>query len=204
MQNQQHWQKVYTEKKPNQVSWYQKHAQLSIRLIAQLTASKNAPIIDIGGGASNLVDDLLNKGYQNLSVLDVSQAAINHTQTRLGDQQYNVNWLVGDINEINLPQSSVELWHDRAVFHFLIDQPSRQNYLKLANQTIKSSGHLVIATFAEDGPDRCSGLAVKRHSKQQLADFFAPYFDLLGAEKETHLTPSGSSQNFIYCWFQKR
>ena len=204
MKTQQHWQQVYSDKDSQKVSWYQERAGLSLALISQLLTEKSAVILDVGGGASKLVDDLLKNNYDNLSVLDISAAALEVAKTRLGEKSLDVSWLVQDINQLELQDRSVDLWHDRAVFHFLTDEDARENYLNNVSKVIKSGGYLIIATFAEDGPERCSGLPVRRHSAADLEEFFGDNFDRLGAKKEIHLTPAGNEQNFIYCWFQKK
>ena len=162
-----------------------------------------ASIIDVGGGASSLVDDLLAHGYTNLSVLDLSQEALSAVQKRLGAAADKVRWIDGDITRVALPLHAYDLWHDRAVFHFLTDPRQRQAYVESVLRAVKPGGHVIVATFAEDGPSQCSGLPVMRYRADELhAEFGAP-FSLLRHEREQHSTPFGTTQNFIYCYCRK-
>ena len=157
----------------------------------------------MGGGASTLVDDLLNLGYDNLSVLDLSAAALKVAQDRLGAKAATVNWLVGDITTVSLPANAYDIWHDRAVFHFLTEEADRRAYVAQVMRIVRPNGHIIIATFAEDGPEKCSGLPVMRYSPEALHQEFGRGFQLVSKDKETHHTPFGTDQQFIYCYCRK-
>jgi ubiquinone/menaquinone biosynthesis C-methylase UbiE len=203
MHNKDHWEQVYAKTPADAVSWFQLHADQSVGLIQDTGLPPSAAIIDIGGGASMLADDLLAQGYQNLSVLDLSGAALASAQRRLGAAAQRVRWLEGDITEIALPEQAYDLWHDRAVFHFLTTARQRQAYVDAVLRAVKPGGHVIVATFAEDGPTQCSGLPVLRYSPDGLhAEFGAP-FSLLRHVEEEHRTPRGGVQKFIYCYCRK-
>lgn len=198
MQSKAHWGQVYTTKPENGVSWFQEHARQSVELIAHTNVSKKARIIDVGGGASTLVDDLLANGYQHVTVLDLSEAALAASRARLGERAAGVRWLVGDITKIELARHAYDVWHDRAVFHFLTIREEREAYVNAVLRAVKPGGHVIVATFAEDGPQKCSGLPVMRYSADGLhAEFGAP-FTLLQQKREERYTPSGTLQKFIY------
>lgn len=203
MQSKDHWEQVYSTKSISGVSWFQEHAQQSVQLIRQAGLARDAGIIDVGGGASTLVDDLLNEGYTNVTVLDLSEAALTASKSRLGHRAGDVSWLVGDITRVELPCHAYAVWHDRAVFHFLTAPAEREAYVQAVLRAVKPGGHVIVATFAEDGPDKCSGLPVMRYSADGLhAEFGAP-FTLLQQEREEHHTPFGTVQKFIYCLCRK-
>ncbi|HIP81241.1 MAG TPA: class I SAM-dependent methyltransferase [Leucothrix mucor] len=195
-----HWEDIYTTKDSKQVSWFQEHAETSLKLIQQHVGDKKASIIDIGAGASTLVDDLLEQGYNNLNVLDISKHALAIAQKRLGDKQQQINWLSTNILEASLPQHQYDLWHDRAVFHFLTDEEDRQKYVQQVLKALKPNGKVIISTFGPDGPLKCSGLPIVRYSSDSLHNEFGSAFTLLKHGKEDHLTPDGSVQKFIYCY----
>lgn len=195
-----HWENVYTAKTPDSVSWFQPHAAKSLNLIRSLCIDKSANIIDVGGGASTLVDDLLNEGYAHLSVLDLSAAALSIARSRLGEAASQVKWLQADVTQLEIETHSVDVWHDRAVFHFLTTQMDRDRYVASVLKAVKPGGYVIVATFAEDGPEQCSGLPVRRYAANQLHSQFGAPFELLGHEKETHKTPFGTEQSFIYCY----
>jgi 2-polyprenyl-3-methyl-5-hydroxy-6-metoxy-1,4-benzoquinol methylase len=203
MDSKEHWEKVYTTKPAESVSWFQQHASTSLELIAHTGVTPRGHIIDVGGGASTLIDDLIAKGFCNVSVLDLSEVALETAQSRLGRKAAKVNWIVGDITAIRLPQSCYDIWHDRAVFHFLINAEDRAAYKAILEHSLKPDGHLIMATFAEDGPTQCSGLAVKRYSVAELEAEIGSHFTLVRAKKEQHVTPSGAIQNFNYCHFRR-
>ncbi|BAJ00669.1 class I SAM-dependent methyltransferase [Shewanella violacea] len=203
MQSKAHWEKVYSSKDEAEVSWFQEHAKLSLKLIQNSAVNKNASIIDVGGGASTLVDDLLGNGYRNLTVLDLSAAALAKAQNRLGEQASNVTWLEANVIEAQYPHHGYDVWHDRAVFHFLNTLEERQAYVKAVLHAVKPGGLVIVATFAENGPTMCSGLPVKRYSADELHEEFGEPFSLLGHEKESHQTPNGSEQHFVYCFCRK-
>lgn len=198
-----HWEHVYATKLPDSVSWFQQHADRSLRLIRQTGIPSSAAVIDVGGGASTLVDDLLDDGYSSITVLDLSAAALAAAKQRLGPRADRVTWIEADITAASLPVHAFDVWHDRAVFHFLTEPAQRAAYLRTLLGALKPGGHVVIATFAEDGPTRCSGLPVVRYSADQLHAELGPEFELLAQEREQHRTPSGSMQNFVYCCLRK-
>ena len=199
-----HWEGVYTRKGERSVSWFQEQAATSLRLIQATGLGPEATILDVGGGASVLVDDLLAAGYSDLSVLDLSGAALAAAQVRLGARGQGVRWMEADITRVHLPEAAYDLWHDRAVFHFLTDPGDRRLYQRQLARALKPGGHLVIATFAADGPERCSDLPVRRYSAAQLQAEFTDGFTLLHAEQEAHRTPGHAVQSFTYCHFRKR
>ncbi len=203
MQSKQHWEQVYKTKGTTSVSWFQEHAQQSLQLIRQTGVQKDAGIIDVGGGASTLVDDLLADGYSNLAVLDLSEAALAAARERLGQRGSGVSWLVSDITQGDLPRHAYALWHDRAVFHFLTTGAEREAYVRAVLRAVKPGGHVIVATFAEDGPEKCSGLPVVRYSANGLHAQFGAPFTLLRHEREEHHTPAGVVQKFIYCMCRK-
>lgn len=199
-----HWEQVYVSKPAEGVSWFQERSEESLRLIKTTGLAPNAAaIIDVGGGASRLVDDLLAGGYDNLTVLDLSAAALGKTWERLGVDAHKVRWLEGDITRVELPAQAYEIWHDRAVFHFLIQAADRQAYIQAALRALKPGGHLIVATFAEDGPEKCSGLSVARYSPAALQQEFGAAFKLIEHSRELHRTPFGTEQKFIYCHCRK-
>lgn len=198
-----HWETVYETKPADSVSWFQPHAEKSLEIIQATGQNKHAALIDVGGGASTLVDDLLNLGYDNLSVLDLSAAALKVAQDRLGAKAATVNWLVGDITTVSLPANAYDIWHDRAVFHFLTEEADRRAYVAQVMRSVRPNGHIIIATFAEDGPEKCSGLPVMRYSPEALHQEFGRGFQLVSQDKETHHTPFGTDQQFIYCYCRK-
>jgi len=194
---------VYTEKAPDEVSWFQEHSQLSLGLIKRSGIESNGAIIDVGGGASNLVDDLLSDGFENLTILDISAAALKVAQERLGPRAAAVNWIEADITRASLPPGRFDLWHDRAVFHFLTDLTDRVRYVDPVRASIKPGGHVIVATFGPAGPLRCSGLDVRRYSPDGLHDEFGDSFHMVEHTEETHHTPFGTEQQFIYCYCRK-
>jgi len=204
MQSKAHWEKVYSSKSTDAVSWFQPHADLSLNLIKATGAGRGAGIIDVGGGASTLVDDLLAEGYADLTVLDLSAAALEAARQRLGVQAGKVCWIEADITGAALPASRYDIWHDRAVFHFLTDPAERAAYVQTVLHAVKPGGHVIVATFAEDGPLQCSGLPVMRYRSDELHDQFGEAFTLLQHQKEEHHTPFGTVQQFVYCYCRRR
>ncbi len=200
MSSRTHWETVYGTKAPNAVSWFQPHAKLSLKLINATGVPTSAAIIDVGGGTSTLVDDLLDLGYVNLTVLDLSAAALAAAQSRLGARAVAVHWSVADITTVALDAASVDVWHDRAVFHFLTTAEQRAAYLRTLLHAVKPGGHVIVATFAEDGPEKCSGLPVMRYSASALHAEFGAAFTLVTQERESHMTPFGAVQQFTYCY----
>jgi ubiquinone/menaquinone biosynthesis C-methylase UbiE len=198
-----HWEKVYSSKASDAVSWFQPHADLSLDLIKTTGVGLDAGIIDVGGGASTLVDDLVAAGYRDLTVLDLSAAALNAARRRLGDQENMVRWIEADITQVDLPHKRYDIWHDRAVFHFLTTQQQRDAYVRNVFHAVKPGGHVIVATFAEDGPEQCSGLPVMRYRADDLHDEFGEAFTLLKHQKEAHQTPFGTVQQFVYCYCRR-
>lgn len=203
MTQQEHWEKVYLSNRPERVGWYRPHLKTSLKWIQEQSLDKDAGIIDVGGGASTLVDDLLADGYRSITVLDLSQAALALTKQRLGARAVLVTWLAGDITSIDLPPSHYELWHDRAVFHFLTEPEQRQRYLANLLKALKPGGHVIIGAFALEAPPKCSGLPVERYSAETLERLFGSDFILKSSEKELHITPGGMKQMYLYCHFQR-
>lgn len=201
MQQKSHWEEVYRVKAPTEVSWYQPQATNSLELIRAVLPDKAGVIIDVGGGASVLVGDLLGAGYQALTVLDLSGAALGEVQRRLGEQARCVQWLEADVLEVWLPAAAFDVWHDRAVFHFLTSVKERQRYVAQLRHALRPGGHVVMATFAQGGPSRCSGLDVQRYTPESLQAALGEDFQLLRDEAEVHVTPAGKQQAFIYCIF---
>jgi SAM-dependent methyltransferase len=197
-----HWENVFTSKAPTAVSWYRAHLEISLRLIERYAHEKSASIIDVGAGESTLVDDLLVKGYQALTVLDVSRTAIEATKGRLGAAAERVRWLVGDITEIALPPSAFDLWHDRALFHFLVDRSHREAYVRSVLNSVKRGGHVIVSTFGPEGPTKCSGLEIARYDATSLHEEFGSRFQLEESSEEWHHTPWGATQQFVYCCFR--
>ncbi len=198
-----HWETVYATKASESVSWYQPHAKLSLDWIQGLGVARDVAIIDVGGGASTLADDLLAAGYQNLTILDLSGAALNLTLKRLGPDAAKVTWREADVTTTALPQHAYDIWHDRAVFHFLTEHSERQAYTQQLLHAVKPGGHVIIATFGLNGPTRCSGLPIVQYSAEALQKELGPQFQLLEHANERHVTPSGAEQSFIYCHFIK-
>lgn len=194
-----HWNEVYTRKTSNEVSWYRPHLEQSLKLIDDAGLPPDAAIIDVGAGASTLVDDLLDRGYRRLTMLDLSERALDVSMARLGDRASAVQWLVGDVTRLALPEASWDLWHDRAVFHFLTDPAQRTRYVEAVRRALKPGGRVIIATFSHDGPSTCSGLEVARYEEGELHAVFGDDFVPLRCVSETHHTPSGKPQAFLYC-----
>jgi len=202
--NRSHWETVYATKRVDAVSWYQPSARRSLELIQRVAPDRDAPIIDVGGGASVLVDDLVRAGYRDVTVLDIAENALDAARERLGDAGASVRWMAADARTATLPAAHFEVWHDRAVFHFLIDAVDRAAYVAQLERALRPGGFAIIATFAEDGPTSCSGLAVVRYSVEELRVAFGDAFELVASERESHETPSGARQSFIYCTFRLR
>lgn len=203
MENKTHWEQIYNTKDCAQVSWYQLHPHLSLQYIQNTGIGKDAHIIDVGGGASTLVDHLLDDGFQQITVLDISAEALQIAKQRLGQRAQSVTWLEANITQAALPHQKYDVWHDRAVFHFLTNQEDRQHYVKAVKEAVKPGGHIIVATFASDGPESCSGLEVARYDPQSLHNEFGTDFELLDSTREEHHTPFGTEQKFIYCYCRK-
>ena len=200
MAEQEHWEAVYGAKGPQDVSWYRPHLDRSLKFIDQAHLAPDASIIDVGGGASTLVDDLLARDFRNITVLDLSEAAITQARTRLGPTSDRVTWILGDITRVELQKHRYDFWHDRAVFHFLTEEEARGRYVSCIQHALKPGGKIVVATFGPDGPERCSGLPVARYSPEGIHDQFGDQFTKIGSDGELHHTPWGSEQEFVYCY----
>lgn len=200
MQNKEHWEGFYQQQNGSEASWYQDYPQLSLLFIESAGVATDQPILDVGGGTSPLVDNLLLKGYERLAVLDISEAAIAHSRRRLGLRADHVEWHVGDVRCFESPYRFA-LWHDRAVFHFLTEEADRQAYINVLKNTLEPDGHVVLATFAPHGPEECSGLPVMRYDADMLEEVLGDDFKLVESWPEEHITPSGSVQPFIYSLF---
>ena len=195
-----HWEKIYAEKDAKAVSWFRPHLETSLEIIGRLAPGRETSIIDVGGGESTLVDDLLVRGYENLTVLDISQTAIDANKKRLGKASERVHWLAADITKIELERSAYDMWHDRAVFHFLTAPSDRVAYVRQVARAVRHGGHVVVSTFGPEGPTKCSGLDVVRYNAESLHREFGVHFRLLGSSKEAHETPFGTVQQFLYCY----
>jgi len=201
MDTQSHWERVYGTKAPTEVSWFRPHLETSLALIERAAGDRSASIIDVGGGESTLVDDLIGRGYQNVTVLDISRTAIEHSRKRLGSAAEQVTWLVADITQAALPAHAFDVWHDRAVFHFLTEPAQRLAYIRQAAAALKPGGHVVMGVFGPEGPSKCSGLDVIRYDTGSLQAEFGPHFRLMESLTELHHTPFGTTQQFLYCCF---
>ncbi len=195
-----HWENVYATKQPDQVSWYREHLKNSLEMIFETGVGKNAAIIDVGGGSSTLVDDLLENGFTDISVLDISAKAIENSKNRLGTRAKQVEWIEADITDADLPKNHYDVWHDRAVFHFLTDENDRKKYVELVMSSLKIGGHIIVASFGLDGPIKCSGLDVVRYSPNAMHNEFGRNFELVKSVREIHETPFETTQEFIYCY----
>ena len=200
MSTQEHWEFIYGRKAPDQVSWYRPHLERSLAFIEGAGLSPGAAVIDVGGGTSTLVDDLLDRGYSDVTVLDISSAAIANAKARLGRRAASVTWIVDDITSGALPTNHYDFWHDRAVFHFLVDGAARRRYVAAVRSAVKPNGHVLVATFGPEGPERCSGLDVVRYSAEALHAEFGAAFKKVASCSEMHTTPWGSEQEFMYCY----
>ena len=200
MDTKSHWDKVYTTKAPDAVSWYREHLETSLALIERAADARSPSIIDVGGGESTLVDDLLLRGYTNIAILDISQAAIDVTKSRLGLAAEQVHWLVADITKVELEPRAYDVWHDRAVFHFLTAPEQRTAYVRQVARSVKPGGHVIVSAFGPEGPTKCSGLEVMRYDADSLHREFGTRFRLVESSTESHHTPSETTQQFLYCY----
>ncbi|MES2478601.1 MAG: class I SAM-dependent methyltransferase [Bacteroidota bacterium] len=196
-----HWDTVYKTKAPDQVSWTQEIPKTSLDFIHSFGLSKTAKIIDIGGGDSKLVDYLLEEGFENITVLDISAEALDKAKKRLGDKSVKVNWVVSDITEFK-PNTTYDVWHDRATFHFLTTSNQIAQYMEIARNAV--AGYLTIGTFSENGPEKCSGLQIKQYSEEKLSAELENGFDKLRCITEDHTTPFDTTQNFLFCSFKRQ
>lgn len=198
-----HWETVYQQKAPTAVSWYSPHLDVSLKLLEQAGLNSASRVIDVGGGASTLVDDLIERGVAEITVLDLSAASLEVAQERLGPRGRRANWLVGDITQIDLPVAAYTHWHDRAVMHFLTEPADVQAYAAQVAHALAPGGYAVIGGFAPDGPERCSGLPVARRSAEDIAAVLGAKFVLVGSHAERHQTPAGVEQSFVYALLRK-
>ncbi|HYM87349.1 MAG TPA: class I SAM-dependent methyltransferase [Pseudoxanthomonas sp.] len=197
-----HWQSVYRTKPADSVSWFRPRLDVSLKLLRQAGLNASSRLLDVGGGASTLVDDLLDAGLRDITVLDLSSQALETARQRIGPKAEGVQWLVGDLLLAEFPKGRFDLWHDRAVLHFL-DNDAARLYAQRAAHAIAVGGHAVIGCFALDGPERCSGLPVTRRSARNIAELMAPAFRLVAEESEQHLTPGKTAQAFVYALLQR-
>ena len=202
LKRQQHWEKIWSKDNPQQVGWYQESPAVSLDLIEKTGIGLDARILDVGGGASTLVDGLLDRGFANIEVLDLSDSAFVHSRTRLGARSERVRWTAQDVTAFRAAQP-IDLWHDRAVLHFLTRESDRQLYVQSLTDSIAPNGHAIIATFAVDGPKKCSGLEVVRYGPRELNALLGESFQLLEIVHETHLTPGNTKQRFSYFRLQR-
>ena len=203
MEQKSHWDTIYKQKRPGEVSWYQPHLAVSLRLLANAGLRPDSRVLDVGGGASTLVDDLLEQGIRDITVLDISGHALAVSKARLGERAKGVNWMEVDVTQARLPAAYYDVWHDRAVFHFLTNAEDRRRYLDAMRGALKPGGHAILATFALEGPPRCSGLDVVRYSPETLHAEVGDDFRLIETLDEEHRTPFNTVQKFMYCRFQK-
>lgn len=195
-----HWDAIYSSKAPDQVSWYRPHLEKSLALIERADRCHAASIIDVGGGESTLVDDLLARRYEYITVLDVSQTAIDVTKKRLKEAAVRVHWIVGDVTKVMFETNAYDVWHDRAVFHFLTTNEQRAAYVERVAHAVRTGGHVIVGTFGSEGPTRCSGLDVMRYDAESLHNEFGTRFRLVESSNELHETPFGTKQQFLYCY----
>jgi len=200
MSSKEHWDSVYRTRGSEQVSWYRPHLDRSLAFLEATGLGRDARVIDVGGGASTFVDDLLDRGYTNVTVLDLSAAALDVAKGRLGSRASQVKWICADVTDPQLPSEAYDFWHDRAVFHFLREPAARARYVSAVRRMLKPGGHIVVATFGPHGPEKCSGLDVMHFTPEALHAEFGPEFARLSDAVEMHTTPWGSEQEFVYCY----
>ncbi len=198
-----HWENVYATRPSDRVSWYRPHLELSLSFIERAKPSAESVIVDVGGGASTLVDDLVDRGHTRVTVLDLSAAALDVAARRLGPKASAVDWRVGNVLTVELPEASVDVWHDRAVFHFLTDPADRARYVEVVRRATKPGAHVLVATFGPNGPERCSGLEVARYTSDAIHGVFGAGFVKVSEATETHETPCGNAQEFVYCFCRR-
>ena len=203
MNKREHWEGVYSTRPTDKLGWYKPHLETSLKWIKELGLDKNARIIDVGGGASTLVDDLLSEGYRSITVIDLSKKALSLSKARLGERAELVTWFEEDITSVDLPVHYYDLWHDRAVFHFLTTTGQQTQYRENLEKALKPGGHLIIGTFAPEAPPKCSGLPVQRYTPEKLASTLCEGFELMQCQKELHVTPGGVEQMYLYSHFRR-
>ncbi len=199
-----HWEQVYSTKDAAEVSWFRPHLERSLELIERAAPDRRASILDVGSGQSTLVDDLLSRGYEKMTALEISKVALDSLKERMGHSGHKVQWICGDVTEAALPEGAFDVWHDRAVFHFLTEANLRRAYAERVQKTLKPGGSLILSTFGPSGPDRCSGLATMRYDPAALAVEFGDRLRLVESSLEMHRTPMGTEQEFLTCWFRLR
>ncbi len=203
MSREAHWQTVYSAKEADEVSWYRPRLDMSLELIRATGLTKSGRIIDIGAGASTLVDDLLAAGYECITALDISETALNIARQRLGSAAKEVTWIVGDVTEVDLGEKAFDLWHDRAALHFLTDAADRTRYADALSRALAPGGHAVLSAFSPDGPEQCSGLDIRQYDAPGLTELLGDDFQMRECRTEIHTTPSGNEVPFTYCRLQK-
>lgn len=201
--NKNYWENIYRSKSETEVSWFQEVPAKSLELIAELELAFNESVIDVGGGDSHLVDHLLAKGFRNLSIVDISSTALDKVKVRLGENSKFVKFIASDVTKFDPPEK-YKLWHDRATFHFLTKEEDVATYLEIANRGIAAGGYLIVSTFSKTGPKKCSGLSISQYSDTDLKALFEKYFTNIKCFEDTHSTPWGTDQNFVYCGFKKK
>jgi SAM-dependent methyltransferase len=202
MPSREHWETVYRDRVPELLTWYQAEPALSLSLIAASRVEPDTAVVDVGGGSSRLVDHLLERGFTNVTVLDISPTALRYARDRLADRADEAIFIEGDVLEHHF-DSAIGFWHDRAVFHFLTEPTDQNRYVERLNTTIAADGHVVIATFGLDGPEQCSGLPVQRYGPETLSQALGTTFEPAGFHTETHITPTGATQAFLYGHFRR-
>ena len=199
-----HWENIFSIKNSPNVSWFQEVPTTSLAFIRSLNLPKTAQIIDVGGGDSYLVDYLLKDGYEHITVLDISEKALEKVKERLGESAKKIEWIVSDITEYHDNTKKYDVWHDRAAFHFLVENEQIETYLSIAKTNIKNDGFLSVGTFSENGPTKCSGLEIKQYSKESLTEKFKESFEKIRCINENHETPFNTVHNFTFCTFQRK
>lgn len=203
MSKKEHWENVFSQKQQNEVSWYQPVPKASIEFFEANNVSKDAKIIDVGSGDSYFIDYLIDKGYKNIYALDISENALNRLKNRLGEKAQSVHWIVSDVLDFKA-DTHFDYWHDRAAFHFLSDPNDVNKYISITDEYINKNGKMMVATFSDSGPLKCSGINIKQYSKDELAEQFAKLFEKIKCVDETHPTPFNTTQNFTFCSFVKK
>jgi 2-polyprenyl-3-methyl-5-hydroxy-6-metoxy-1,4-benzoquinol methylase len=197
----QHWENIYSTKQLEQLSWYEQKPSISLAFLKNLRIAKNAKIIDIGGGETLFADSLLELGYQDITILDISEKSIEKAKLRLKEKSNQINWIIADATQF-VPNQAYDFWHDRAAFHFLTDEQDTQKYIQTIKNGLSVNGRLVVGTFSDNGPEKCSGIAIKQYSEQNLTIRFNEYFQKIKCIKTEHITPSKTIQNFVFCSFK--
>lgn len=197
-----HWESIYTKKSSDEVSWYQERPETSLAWIKELSPGPDSEILDVGGGDSRLPDVLLESGYKKITVLDISGNALMRSKARMGEKAQFISWVEGDVVEFTL-QFQVDVWHDRAAFHFLTENEDIAQYVKRIKDGVKEGGHAIIATFSKEGPKKCSGIEIRQYTSEELSALLSPEFELVKSETLDHATPSGSEQNFLFTAFRR-